>query len=114
MNALALVVPGGLGVFEGPSAGFLIGFPFGAAAIGLLCPPGGRWATSWWRIGLAMVVGGIVVVYAFGIPGMAWKTGLSLWQATKAAWVFIPGDILKHRLRLLAGSRWELRNVSQG
>lgn len=26
----------------------------------------------------------------------------------------IPGDILKHRLRLLAGSRWELRNVSQG
>ncbi len=86
---------GGLGVFEGPSAGFLIGFPFGAAVVGLLSPPGGRWATSWWRIGLAMVIGGIVVVYAFGIPGMAWKTGLSLWQATKAAWVFVPGDLLK-------------------
>ena len=24
----------------------------------------------------------------------------------------IPGDILQHRLRLLAGNRWELRNVS--
>lgn len=86
---------GGLGVFEGPSAGFLIGFPFGAAAIGLLCPPGARGATSWLRIGAAMVIGGIVVVYAFGIPMMSWKTGLSLGQATKAAWVFIPGDILK-------------------
>ncbi|WP_372016689.1 hypothetical protein [Pseudoxanthomonas sp. 10H] len=26
----------------------------------------------------------------------------------------IPGDILKQRLRLLAGSHWELRNVSRG
>ena len=26
----------------------------------------------------------------------------------------IPGDILQHRLRLLAGNRWELRNVSHG
>ena len=26
----------------------------------------------------------------------------------------IPGDILKHRLRLLAGNRWEVRNVSRG
>ncbi|AKC88322.1 hypothetical protein [Pseudoxanthomonas suwonensis] len=26
----------------------------------------------------------------------------------------IPGDLLQHRLRLLAGNRWELRNVSHG
>ncbi|WP_024868552.1 hypothetical protein [Pseudoxanthomonas suwonensis] len=26
----------------------------------------------------------------------------------------IPGDILQHRLRLLAGNRWEMRNVSRG
>jgi hypothetical protein len=26
----------------------------------------------------------------------------------------IPGDILQHRLRLLAGNRWEMRNVSHG
>lgn len=26
----------------------------------------------------------------------------------------IPGDILQHRLRLLAGNRWEMRNVSKG
>jgi hypothetical protein len=26
----------------------------------------------------------------------------------------IPGDILKQRLRLLAGSHWDLRNVSRG
>ena len=25
----------------------------------------------------------------------------------------IPGDILQHRLRLLAGNRWEMRNVSK-
>ena len=24
------------------------------------------------------------------------------------------GDILQHRLRLLAGNRWEMRNVSHG
>lgn len=40
-----------------------------------------------------------------------WQNDLSIDLIVRTA---IPGDILKHRLRLLAGSHWELRDVSRG
>ncbi len=60
---------GGLGVFAGPSAGFLVGFPVAAFVCGLIVE---RWRMA---IGPAAfvgaVMGGIVVLYAFGIPVLA-------------------------------------------
>jgi biotin transport system substrate-specific component len=41
------------------------------------------------------VIGGILVLYLFGIPGLAWFADLSITQATVAMWVFIPGDLVK-------------------
>lgn len=44
---------------------------------------------------LASLTGGMLVLYAFGVPGLALVTGMSLTQAAAVVVVFIPGDILK-------------------
>ena len=41
------------------------------------------------------MLGGIVVLYAFGIAGMAAVLQISLTQAAMAALVFLPGDLAK-------------------
>jgi biotin transport system substrate-specific component len=85
---------GGLGVFFGPSVGFLVGFPVAAFVIGWLTE---RFHTSRSLPGAIAVnlIGGIVVLYAFGIAGMAIVLHLSLLQAGTAALVFLPGDVAK-------------------
>ena len=85
---------GGFGVFLGPSGGFLIGFPVGAFVIGLL-------TERYWdrlRFGSAVafnLIGGIAVIYAFGIPWLAFTAELPLLKAAAGAAVFIPGDVAK-------------------
>jgi biotin transport system substrate-specific component len=85
---------GGLGVFAGPSAGFLIGWIFGAFVIGLIAHTG-KARPSVFSIVLGLVVGGIGVVYLFGIPVMAAMTGMNLFAATAAASIYMPGDMIK-------------------
>ena len=85
---------GGLGVLYGPSAGFFIGFVPAAFVCGLMMErltalpvfPGAV---------LAGLLGGIVVMYAFGIPVLAWRANMSLIQATLGSMAFLPGDIIK-------------------
>jgi biotin transport system substrate-specific component len=85
---------GGLGVFFGPSAGFLIGFPVAAFVIGWLTE---RYdAARSLAKGIAVnIVGGIVVLYAFGIVGMSVVGHLPLRQAAAVSMVFLPGDLAK-------------------
>jgi biotin transport system substrate-specific component len=84
---------GGLGVFVGPSAGFLIGFPVAALVAGWVMErtslPVGLAAAC------AAVLGGIGALYAFGIPGMAIVLDKSLSEAANLALVFLPGDLVK-------------------
>ena len=84
---------GGLGVFAGPSVGFLLGFPVAAFVAGWIMQrttlPVGLAA------GAASVIGGIAVLYAFGIPGMALMLDKTLPEATFIAAAYLPGDILK-------------------
>ena len=89
---------GGLGVFFAPSTGFLIGWPFGAAACGLVmrCFPQSTDGRAVWLSAFsAAFIGGVVVVYAFGIAGLALVAHLSWVQAAIASTAFIPGDLLK-------------------
>lgn len=85
---------GGLGVFVAPSAGFVIGFPVAAYAVG--------WITE--RLGLpyrllpgiaSNLIGGVVVLYAFGVPGIALIGDVPLWTALTGSLPFLPGDIAK-------------------
>src|SRR5450759_1196063 len=85
---------GGLAVFVGPGAGYLIGWVFGAAVIGWLVQQRLPAYPMWWG-GLANVAGGIGVVYLVGIPVQAAVTGTSVWVAAATSLVFLPGDALK-------------------
>jgi biotin transport system substrate-specific component len=86
---------GGLAPFAGASAGYLFSWPLAAAVIG--------WLTErcWNRYNVVLgtvvnALGGIVVIYAVGVPvlkavaGLPWDT--ALWSG---AAVFVPGDLVK-------------------
>jgi len=85
---------GGLGVFMGPSVGFFIGWPVGAFVAGWIMQST-RELTVLVSAALAAAVGGILVVYAFGIPGVAIMAGLSLPKAALGSAIYIPGDLVK-------------------
>ncbi|MEM1428484.1 MAG: biotin transporter BioY [Pseudomonadota bacterium] len=89
---------GGFGVFAGVTGGFLIGWVLGALVVGWLWPKaGGRPALQ----GLAVLAGGIGVVYLIGTPWMAAILGMSLDTAIVAMLPFLPGDLLKALLTVL-------------
>jgi biotin transport system substrate-specific component len=97
---------GGLGVFLGPTGGYLVGWIPAALVIGALVQywairRTGR-AARFTAVLLSVVVGGIVVIYAFGIPWTAVVTGLPLSTSALGALVFIPGDLLKAVVATLA------------
>lgn len=99
---------GGFGVFLGPTAGFLIGFPFAAFVAGLVVE---KWRVS---VGLAAfagaLLGGIVVLYAFGIAGMAITLGKTFGEAALLAVPFLPGDVIKAVLAgLITHSLYRMR-----
>lgn len=91
---------GGIGVFVGPSAGYLIGWVVGAFVIGLIVHAGGRRPT-WLRTSVGVVVGGIVTIYAFGIPVQALVTRLPLAETALQSTVFLPGDLIKAALAVV-------------
>ncbi len=85
---------GGLGVFAGPTVGFLIGWPIAAFVTGWvmqLLKDKSVFLSSVF----ASIIGSIIVLYACGLPGMVLLTSLDLLSAVKALIVFIPGDIIK-------------------
>lgn len=85
---------GGLGVFFSPSVGFIFGWIAVAFVAGLLMQML-RNQPVFAAALVSAVIGGIVVMYAFGIVGMSLMTNLSLLDATKACLIFIPGDAIK-------------------
>ena len=85
---------GGIGVFATPSVGFLIGWPVAAFVTGMIIERGIPGAL-FWRGLIASIIGGIIVLYAFGIPGMAIMLDKDLITATGFAAPFLPGDLAK-------------------
>lgn len=95
---------GGLGVFVGPSVGYLVGWLLGAAVIG--------WATARllprYRIVPALLwtaLGGIVAIYLVGVPTFAAITGTPLGVAIGGSTIFLPGDLLKVVVTVLVAQR---------
>jgi biotin transport system substrate-specific component len=85
---------GGLGVFAGPSVGFLLGYPVAAFVVGWLAERGGAVYRLAWGL-VANLLGGIVVLYAAGILGIALVTGATIQAAWLSTWIFLPGDLAK-------------------
>lgn len=95
---------GGLGLFVGPTGGFLIGFVLSALVVGLLSRRivdrlvdrrigRGRAVAEFVLAGL---IGGLVPVYVVGLPVMKMVTGLP-WDTAVVSGMalFIPGDLIK-------------------
>jgi len=86
---------GGLGVFTGPTAGFLFGFVPAAYITGVV------FQSLSWRMGgflaafLAAFVGGYVVLNLIGIPVMAWLTDKTVREAVAVAAGLLPGGLVK-------------------
>jgi biotin transport system substrate-specific component len=86
---------GGLAVFAGPTAGYLFSWPIAAFVIGLLTERfWARYNLAWGIV--ANVVGGILVIYAIGVPVLAAVANLSLGAAIVSGAVpFLVGDAVK-------------------
>lgn len=84
---------GGLGVFQSPSVGFLLGFPVAAFVAG--------WVMERTTLPVAYaaaagsVLGGIAVLYAFGIIGLSVMLGKTMSEAAQISFAFLPGDAIK-------------------
>ncbi|MDR2006834.1 MAG: biotin transporter BioY [Acidaminococcales bacterium] len=96
MGAVGLPVfsgfAGGLGVLLGPRGGYYLGFMAGAGVIAFLRGSNAGLA----RFFLVNTLGGILIVYLFAVPWLAFVTGMDFCQALAAgALPFIIGDLLK-------------------
>ena len=85
---------GGLGVFAGPSSGFIIGFPIAAYVAGLITT-NLKMIKIFYSSLLGAIIGGIFVLYIPGIIGMSIALGKSISEATVIALIYIPGDLIK-------------------
>ncbi|MBU2963529.1 biotin transporter BioY [Citreicella sp. C3M06] len=84
---------GGLGVFASPTVGFLVSWPIAAFVTGLIVE---RWRGKLALVAaVASLIGGIAVVYAFGIVGMSVTLGKTLPEAALLVTAFLPGDVIK-------------------
>jgi len=83
---------GGLGVWAGPSAGYLIGWLVGAAVIGALTAKILPAYPLWLGI-VVNIVGGVLVVYACGVAVLAFRVGFV--PAITSNFLYLPGDGLK-------------------
>lgn len=94
---------GGLGVFAGPTVGFLLGWVPGAAVTGWLAArraPG--FSVPWGTAGA--LLGGIGVVHALGVLVLAWRAHLAPSAALTADLVFVPGDLVKAALAVVVAA----------
>ncbi len=85
---------GGISVFFGPTAGFLLGWPVAALVAGTIM----RQTTGlsvFLAALLACGVGGIVVLYAIGIPVAAHVADAPLSVVALGSLAFVPGDLVK-------------------
>ncbi len=85
---------GGLGVFASPTVGFIVGFPIAAFTTGFVMEQL-RSQNVGLAAGISAAIGGIVVLYAFGITGFMFVLNKGLWESLLILGVYIPGDLIK-------------------
>lgn len=97
----------------GASVGYIVGFVAAAAVVGLIADRG--YARSPGSVALTMVVGNLVI-YAFGVPVLAWVLSMNATQALAAGVVpFLIGDAAKIVLATaLVPVAWRLVRRDEG
>jgi len=85
---------GGLGIFAGPTGGFLVGYVLGAYLTGLAAEKLPIKA-DFPRFAVASLIGGIGGVYLPGIPHWWLITDTALTNVVLMSLNFLPGDLIK-------------------
>lgn len=85
---------GGLGVFASPTVGFVLGFPVAAFTTGFVMEQM-RATPVGLAAGISAAIGGIVVLYIFGVTGFMFVLGKGLTESLIVLGAYIPGDIIK-------------------
>jgi biotin transport system substrate-specific component len=83
---------GGVGIWTGPTAGYLVGFIAAAIVIGLLTTHILPRYPLWQGI-LVNLFGGALVIYLFGVTWLGLRIGFG--PALTSVFAYLPGDILK-------------------
>lgn len=85
---------GGLGVFVGASGGFLVGWIAAAFFVGFLTE---KYFSSLniLTAGLFSILGGVVLLYAIGIPWVSYVAEIPISKAFFGSMAFVPGDLVK-------------------
>lgn len=88
---------GGPGVLFAPSAGYLLGWPIGAAVTGLVMSrlPSAAPRAAAISAFVASCAGGLAVVHLCGVVGLVLLAKLSWLQAATGTLLFVPGDLIK-------------------
>lgn len=95
---------GGLGVFAGPTGGFLVGFVPTALVVGALATWAVRREVSVLRLVLAGIAG-MPVLYVLGTAWLMAVTGMGLGAALGAAVLpFLVGDVVKNVLAAIVAA----------
>ena len=85
---------GGFPVILGPTGGFILSWIPAAFVVGLIVEK--YWdRLNFWNLLLANVVGGVIIVYAIGIPWLAVVANIELGKALGGSAIFVPGDVIK-------------------
>nr|WP_263323414.1 biotin transporter BioY [Neobacillus sp. Marseille-Q6967] len=87
---------GGIGVFVGPSAGYLFSYPLAALLVGYLIHRFSKFRLR--NILLVNLTVGIFFLYLIGIPVQSFIMEISIIETIKLSLVYLPGDILKATL----------------
>ncbi|ROU02371.1 biotin transporter BioY [Histidinibacterium lentulum] len=104
----------GLAYMVGPTGGYLVGFAVAAGVVGALARRG--WDRSVMGMVGALLIGN-AVIYAFGLPWMAWLFAAERgwdWVMQWGMVNFLPGDALKLVLAaLLVPGLWRLMGAAR-
>lgn len=99
----------GIGVFLGPSGGFLLGFPLGAFVIGKISEI--KKGDNLLLIVSAQIIGGIIAIYIPGVIQLSRFVDGQLLGAITTSFLFIPGDIFKVIIATAAIKAFKSRGI---
>ncbi|WP_283679705.1 biotin transporter BioY [Lentilactobacillus sp. Marseille-Q4993] len=100
---------GGIAVFVGPTAGYLIAWLFTPALVGLSLKLG-QATTKWWSEWLIVWIAGVLVMNLFGIVWLSVTNHIPLTTALISGLAFIPGDTIKSGIAVILARRLRKHN----
>jgi biotin transport system substrate-specific component len=97
----------GIGVLFGPTGGYIWGFVIGAYIIGKLTES--KWKNIWLQKLMALIIGGVIVIYIFGLFQFMLVMDVSLGKAISLTMLpFLPGDVFKILIAILISQKIRL------